>query len=295
MLERLRALRAARAAARGADVGRRRPLPARAGGGGDRLRRRGGDVPAAARRDRGARPASTGARWAPWRASASCARRSRGTHLQVARAVSARTRLRRGGRATCSPSCGRSLVTPARFTRALRGWAAAARRRRTPRSSPRSTRPTTAGWRASAAATRRATRAPRWTRCASGPAAWGARPVFLYGFDDLDAAAARRGRDARGPRRRGGLGRAALRARPRRVRRARRDGRAAEAARRPPRRARRPLGALRGPGAARAAPPRAAAVRGRRRAVLAQRRRAAAGGRRRARGGRAGRPPRCSS
>ena len=79
----------------------------------------------------------------------------------------------------------RSLVTPARFTRALRGWAAAARRPRTPRSSPRSTRPTTGGWRRSAAATSRATPAPRWTRCAS-PAAWGARPVLLYGFDDLD-------------------------------------------------------------------------------------------------------------
>ena len=58
--------------------------------------------------------------------------------------------------------------------------------------------------------------------------AWDGRPLFLYGFDDLHAAAARPGRDARPPRRR--QRRAHLRARPGGVRRQRGDGRAAQAA-----------------------------------------------------------------
>ena len=76
----------------------------------------------------------------------------------------------------------RSLVTPARFTSALRAWAggsgagtaqwtaAAGGGRRTPASSARSTRPTGAGSSGSGGPTRRATRGRRSTRCAPPPA-----------------------------------------------------------------------------------------------------------------------------
>ena len=50
-----------------------------------------------------------------------------------------------GRRRRCSPSSAARSIGPARFTRAVRDWEAAARRRRTPASSPRCTRPTTAG------------------------------------------------------------------------------------------------------------------------------------------------------
>ncbi len=91
-----------------------------------------------------------------------------------------------------------------------------------------------------------------------------------------DAAAARRGRDPRPPRRR--LRGAGVRARPRRVRRAGRHGARPRAAGRAPRGARRSLGALRAAGPDRAAPPRALAVRAGARAADAERRRAAARG-----------------
>ena len=84
------------------------------------------------------------------------------------------------------------------------------------------------------------------------PARWGATPVFLYGFDDLQRAPARRDRDAGGPRGRAGHRVAGLRARARGVRRARRDLPGAHGARPRARRAAAARRALRAPRAARA-------------------------------------------
>ena len=233
---------------------------------------------------------------AAWRATASCARRSRDAHLRVL-AASARAPgfTARGRRAVRRAAAARSSRRRASRARCAAGRPAA-RRPPTPRSSPRCTRPTTGGWRRSAAATSRATPAPRWTRCASGPPRGARRPVLLYGFDDLtplqlDAVETLAGRaeaevwvalpyEA---------GRAAFAGRAATVELLKplADARTSCSTDRSEHYAR-----ARAP---RAAPPGAPAVRGRRRAVPAQRRRAAAGGGRRARGGRARRPPRCSS
>ena len=78
------------------------------------------------------------------------------------------------------------------------------------------------------------------------PAAWGARPVLLYGFDDLDPLQLDAVETLAGRAEAEVWVALPYEAGPRRVRRPRRHRRAAEAARGPPRRARRPLGALRG-------------------------------------------------
>ena len=57
---------------------------------------------------------------------------------------------------------------------------------------------TAAGWSGSGAPTRRATHGRRSTRCAPRPAAWGARPVFLYGFDDSRRSSSTRSRRSSG-------------------------------------------------------------------------------------------------
>ena len=174
---------------------------------------------------------------AGWRASAWCAPRCADARLRVLAASAAAP-----GFAAAAGRAVRRAPAHARHARALHARAARRGRRPaprppTPRSSRRSTRPTTGGWSGSARATRRATRARRWTRCASGPAAWGARPVLLYGFDDLtplqlDAVETLSGRA-------GAEVCVALpyEAGPGGVRRPRGDGRAAEAAGRAPRRA----------------------------------------------------------
>ena len=272
--------------ARGADVGRRGPLPARARGGGDRVRRRGADLPPAGARDRrrgrGARaPARAASRATAW-----CARRSATRRLRVL-APSARAPGFTVAAGELFAELGRSLVTPARFTRALRGGPPEGRRPRTRRSSPRCTRPTTGGSSGLGRAGRAGPRRAALDALRERPAAWGARPVLLYGFDDLDPLQLDAVETLAGRAEAEVVGRAALRGRARGVRRARGDRRAAQAARGAPRRARGPLRALRrarraarcttwSGGCSRAA-----------RAVLAERRRAAAGGGRRARGGRA--------
>ena len=71
----------------------------------------------------------------------------------------------------------RSLVAPARFTAALRAWAAPAGRAAVRRRARRALLgATAAGWRSSGAPTGRATPGRRSTRCAPTPAAWGGGP-----------------------------------------------------------------------------------------------------------------------
>ena len=191
---------AARAAARGADGGRRRRTtsassrPAGIVFGAEvltfaRLMR---EIAARRRRARRGRSGAV-ARERVVRAAiarrASCARW---------RASARGAGLRRRAAGALFAELQRSLVAPARFTRALRAWARRRRAGATPTSWRRCTPPTAGGWRRSGAVDARGLRAGRRsTRCAPRPARWGGRPVFLYGFDDLTPRAARRGRDAR--------------------------------------------------------------------------------------------------
>ena len=149
-------------------------------------------------------------RSARWRAIASCARR-----WPTSRCGRSRARPARPG----SPQAAgelfaelqRSLVTPARFTSALRAWGDgraayadelaalyAAYRRRLEQLG----RPDREGYAWAALDALRA-----------APAAWGGRPVFFYGFDDLTPTQRDALETLSGARRRGGRGRAALRAR----------------------------------------------------------------------------------
>ncbi len=247
VLERLRALRAQRSPARGADVGRRGPLPARAGGGGDRVRRGGADLPrgwcARSPRAAGVRGARRSGRS---RATGWCARRSAtrtcGCSAPSARAPGFAARGRRAVR--------RAAALARRRRRASRARCAAGRRRarrpRTPRSSPRCTPPTTGGWRRSAARDEqgharaaldalreRARRAGAPGRCSS-TASTTSTPLQLDAVETLAGRAEAEVWVAL-PYEAGARG----------VRRPRRDRRAAQAARRAPRRARGPLRALR--------------------------------------------------
>ena len=228
----------------------------------------------------------------PARAGGARARGARGgpRHASAgAGGVSARARLHARGAASCSPSSGARSSRPARFTRALRALGGGRRARpRTRRSSPRSTRPTTGGWRRSARRDEQGHARAALDALRERPAAWGARPVLLYGFDDLTPLQLDAVETLARPRRGRGLGRAALRGRARGVRRATR--RPSSCSSRSPTRhvALEDRSEHYAAGRARrAAPPRAAAVRGRRRRRVAQRRRAAARGGRRARRGRA--------
>ena len=258
------------------------------------------DLRAADARARAPRPGVAGRAARPRsRASASCARRSRDAPSCSALAAlrrGARLRRRAGGR--CSRSCSARSSTPRALHRARCAPGRGGRRRaHAERAGGALLRlPPPARARSGAVDARRATPARRSTRCAQRPAAWGGRPVFLYGFDDLtplqlDAVETLVGRAER---RR--LRRAALRAGPRRVRRPRGDGRAA-ARRSPPSTSQLPERSEHyAPArAAGAAPPRARAVRARRRAAC--RRTARCGCSRRAAS--APRPsssaPRCSS
>ena len=180
----------------------------------------------------------------------------------------------------------RSLASPGalRARRCARG-ARPGPRRRTPASSPRSTRPTTAGWRRSGAVDADGLTRAALDALARGVGRPAAVPLRLRrahaGPADLVETLVRH-TDTEVTRR------AQLRARPRRAGRQRGDGRAAQAAGARARVARGPLASTtRRARARRAAPPRARAVRARAGARAAQRRRPAARGGRRARRGRA--------
>jgi len=107
----------------------------------------------------------------------------RGTHLQVL-APSARAHGFTAAAGDLFAELGRSLVTPARFTRALRGWeeAPAHAEELAALYSAYHRRLEGLGRRDEQGHARAALDALR-----ERPAAWGARPVLLYGFDDLDA------------------------------------------------------------------------------------------------------------
>ena len=106
VLERFRAALAARAGARGADVGRRRALPARAGGRGHRGRRRGAHVLERSCGRWRRRRACARACSAPSRASGWCGRSSPSARPRGAGAV--------GRRARASPAAAGSAVRRAR-------------------------------------------------------------------------------------------------------------------------------------------------------------------------------------
>ena len=222
------------AAARRADGRRRRALPARAGRRRPRLRRRGADLRAAGARDRGRARACAGARSGASRATGSCGPSIADARLSRARGIGGGARASRAAAGGLFAELQRTLVTPGAASprRCALGRRERPRARYAQRARRRCTRPTAGGWRRSGASTPRATRGRRSTRCAPRPASWSGRAVFLYGFDDLTPRAARRGRDARGPRRRRGVRRAAVRAGPCGVRRPGGDRRAAAAARR---------------------------------------------------------------
>ena len=194
-------------------------------------------------------------------------------------------RLRRRGRARCSPSSSAPGSTPARFTAALRTWAGRPRAAYAGElgalySAYRRTleelgRPSLEGYAWAALDALRA-----------DPAV-GAAPGVPLRLRRPHADRARRRRDAERARRGRRLPRAAVRAGPRRVRRPRGDRGGAAAARRRGRAPAGALGALRAERPPRAAPPRALAVRAGARPAPAERRRPAARGRRRARRGRA--------
>ena len=198
-----------------------------------------------------ARPACRRSAARPGGARPGRARRDR----RRARAGARRRRPRRPASrprpATCSPSSGALARQPARFTAPCgRGRTRAAEpgRAPTPTELARAVRrPTGAGSRRSGAPTRRATRGRRSTRCARTPRAGATRPVLLYGFDDLTAGRARRGRDAGPPhRRRGAWSRCPTRPAGPRFAGTASDGADADAAGRGrARRAARPLRALR--------------------------------------------------
>ena len=101
-------------------------------------------------------------------------------------ACSPRRRPRRGSRARrvrCSQSCSGRWSSP-RASRVRCGRGAGCR---TPTSWPRCTPPTAGGWRRSSARPRgRGVGGAQ--RLRADPAAWGRRPVFLYGFDELSRA-----------------------------------------------------------------------------------------------------------
>ena len=137
----------------------------------------------------------------------------------------------------------RALVTPARFTRALRSWEGAPRARR--RAGGAVLRLPPAAGADGRAATSRASPARRSTRCASARRRGAPGPCCCTGSTTWTPPAARRGGDAVRARRGRGVRLAALRGGPRRVRGPRGHRRAAEAARRAPRRAPGPLRALR--------------------------------------------------
>ena len=228
MLERFRAALRARPGARGADAPPTpthypRELAARRAS----CSAPSHDVHAADARARGGRRACTRGRSGRSRASGSCAPRS----ARRPAATRSPARPPRPGFAAALGALfaelGRSLVGPARFGAAVRVWGRAATRRRTPASSPRSTRPTTAGSRRSARRRRRA-RAGGAGRAARAARAWGGRPVFLYGFDDLTPLQLDAVETLAPPA--DVMRRARLRARPRGVRGPRGDGRAAQAA-----------------------------------------------------------------
>jgi len=107
----------------------------------------------------------------------------RGTHLQVL-APSARAHGFTAAAGDLFAELGRSLVTPARFTRALRGWeeAPAHAEELAALYSAYHRRLEGLGRRDEQGHARAALDALR-----ERPAAWGSRPVLLYGFDDLDA------------------------------------------------------------------------------------------------------------
>ena len=158
---------AARAGARRADAGRRRALRARAAGAGIVF---GAEVTTFPRLMREL-AAAAGVRGAPLGPLA----RERLVRAAVGRRPTC-TRWRRSAaapglparRATCSPSSALARRPGALHARGAR-LGGRRRRRRTRASSPRSTRPTTAGWRRSARSTPTASPARRSTRCASGP------------------------------------------------------------------------------------------------------------------------------
>ena len=106
----------------------------------------------------------------------------RDTHLQVL-APSARAHGFTAAAGDLFAELGRSLVTPARFTRALRGWeeAPAHAEELAALYSAYHRRLEGLGRRDEQGHARAALDALR-----ERPAAWGARPVLLYGFDDLD-------------------------------------------------------------------------------------------------------------
>ena len=129
--------------------------------------------------------ACTAARSGRSRATAWCARRSATRTCGCSR----RQRAHHGFTAAAGElfaELGRSLVTPARFTRALRGWAAggeapAHAEELAALYSAYHRRLEALGRRDEQGHARAALDALR-----ERPAAWGARPVLLYGFDDLD-------------------------------------------------------------------------------------------------------------
>jgi len=107
----------------------------------------------------------------------------RGTHLQVL-APSARAHGFTAAAGDLFAELGRSLVTPGRFTRALRGWeeAPAHAEELAALYSAYHRRLERIGRRDEQGHARAALDALR-----ERPAAWSSRPVLLYGFDDLDA------------------------------------------------------------------------------------------------------------
>ena len=239
-----------------------------------RARCRGAGPAARAARPRRGSCAATVARRRSCDALAAVRARRRGSPEALGDAV----RRARGGRSS----------RPARFARGRAR--VAGRRPRTPTSSRRCTRPTTRRLEALGAVDADGLRARGAGRAARATRRWDGRPLFLYGFDELHAAAAGRGGDARPPRRRRGV-----RSRCRTSRAARRWRAAPATVELLKPLAREHVALLEARSehyaearARRAAPPRARAVRGRRRAPRpAQRRRAAARGGRRAGGGRA--------
>ncbi len=157
---------------------------------------------------------------------------------------------------------GRAMVTPQRWTQALEQWSRADPRRAS------YAQELARLYRAYGAELDRIGRvdAELHVRRAldalrADPGRWGGSPVFLYGFDDLDRAPARRGRDARPRGRRRGHGVAQLRAGTGRVCRPRGGRRGAAPARRARDRAARARSPLRAGQPGRAAPRRAVAVR----------------------------------
>ena len=194
------------------------------------------DVPAAGPRARGGHRRARARRSGRSRASGSCARWwPRRTCEVLARSAAAP-----GFPAAADAlfaELGRSLIGPARFTRAVRDWEASgeapahARRARGPvlRLPP----PARAR---SAPSTREGLARAALDALRERPGRLGRPAGVPLRLRRPDAAAARHGRDARPPRRR--LRRARLRAGPRGVRRPGGDGRAAQAARRAPRAAR---------------------------------------------------------